>query len=256
MHVHRALVRAHDAVHHGQPQTSALTNWFGGEEGLKNTLDRWGVHAAAGITHRQLHMLAAGNAPARVRGGVGVQVMGQLNADGATLAAQRLDRIGAQVEQGLFNLGGVGQHGGRVRCDIDHHLNRWRQCHLEQAHGFMHHVGQLQCHPGGRFVAAESQDLAHQVTGPSSGLVNFCQADLSQRVWPGVLLGKRGVTQNGANDVVEVMCDAACHGAHSLHLVRFPQLRFQGVAVRLDLLAGAEIARKHRGGIAVWLALK
>ena len=74
--------------------------------------------------------------------------------------------------------------------------------------------------------------------------------------WAGVLLGKRCVTQNGANDVVEVMRDAACHGAHSLHLVRFPQLRFQGVAVRLDLLAGAEIARKHSGGIAVWLALK
>ena len=52
------------------------------------------------------------------------------------------------------------------------------------------------------------------------------------------------------------MRNAARHGAHGLHLVRFAQLRFQLTAVRLGFLAAGEVAGKHGGGFALGMALE
>ena len=52
------------------------------------------------------------------------------------------------------------------------------------------------------------------------------------------------------------MRDASGHGADSLHFLRFAQLGFKLVAVRLGLLAAGEVAGKNGGGFTLGMALE
>src|SRR5262245_21271658 len=53
-----------------------------------------------------------------------------------------------------------------------------------------------------------------------------------------------GVTENGSEDVVETMCDAARAGAQRLHALGMAQPRFEGLLPPVGLLA-AERACEH-----------
>ena len=51
MHYDHATIAFDDAVDYGQPQTSSLAHFLGGEVRFENSLYGGGVHANAGITH-------------------------------------------------------------------------------------------------------------------------------------------------------------------------------------------------------------
>ena len=107
-----------------------------------------------------------------------------------------------------------------------------------------------------RLVAAEGQNLAHQVARAPAGFVNFSQADQRWRVTAGVLLGQFHIAQNRADDVVEIMCNAAGHGADGLHFLRLPQLRLKRRAVRFHFFACRQVVGKQGDDIAFGIALK
>ena len=143
----------------------------------------------------------------------------------STVFTQCMHGIGGQIEDGLFHLGGVCQHAREVRCSVDLQLNRWRQGHTQQPLCVSHDFAGIYRVALGRFIAAEGQNLTHQITGTAAGLFNFQQTFQCLRVVAAIGLGQLDVTENGTNDVVEVVGNAASHGAQRLHLVGFAQLQ-------------------------------
>ncbi|BBL24908.1 hypothetical protein CT3_23630 [Comamonas terrigena NBRC 13299] len=108
----------------------------------------------------------------------------------------------------------------------------------------------------GGLVAAEGQDLAHQVAGALAGFFDLAQAFLQRAVLGAVGHGQFHIAQDGADDVVEVVRNAAGQGAQGLHLVRFAQLHFQFAALGFGALAAGEVAGKDGGGLAFAIALE
>ena len=143
----------------------------------------------------------------------------QLHADDAPFTADGVHGVGAQIQQGLLNLGGIGHYGRNMFVDTHLQVDRWRQRDLEQACGLVHHLGQMDGDPGGCLIAAEGQDLAHQIARPPPGLFDLQQAGHGRRLVARVLLGQFHVAQNGTEDVVEVVRDAAGHRAYGLHFL-------------------------------------
>jgi hypothetical protein len=84
----------------------------------------------------------------------------------------------------------------------------------------------------------------------AAGLLDLLQAFHGGGIATAVGLGQFHVAEDGAHDVVEVVGNAAGHGAQGLHLVRLAQLVFKFVALGLGLLAAGEVAREHGGGLA------
>ena len=242
-------------MHHGQAQARSLAHGLGGEEGLEDALQRARIHAGAVVLHRQRHVADGWQAQALAQALVGAHQVG-VHLDQAAPLTQGVHGVGAQVEQGLLHLHGVGQHGGQLRRHMHLQLHGGRQRHAQQPRRVAHDFARLHGLALGRLVAAEGQDLAHQVARAASGLFDLLQAFDGCGIAAAVGLGQLHIAQDGAHDVVEVVGNAAGHGAQGLHLVRFAQLVFQLVALGLGLLAAGEVAREHGGGLAAAVVLE
>ena len=120
----------------------------------------------------------------------------------------------------------------------------------------MHDFAHLHGAALGLVVAAEGQNLAHQITGAAPGFFNLVQAFLRGVVVQTVGLGQRHIAQNGAHNIVEVVGNAPGHGAHGLHFVRLAQLVFQRAALGLGPLAAGQVTGKDGGGVAIAVVLE
>ena len=157
------------------------------------------------------------------------------------------NRVGAQIQQCLLDLRCIGQHQRAAFADRDPQVHPRRDGNPHQALGFLNDLFELQRNPFGRLVAAEGQNLAHQIARTAAGFVDFFQADQRVRPRRGVLLGQVHIAQNRAQDVVEIMGNTAGHGAHRLHFLRLAQLGFQRNTLRLGQLLGGQVAGKNSG---------
>ena len=258
VHVNGTAVGAHHAMHYRQAQARALAHRLGGEKRLKNARQRGTVHAGAAVAHLQGHVGPRRQAQALAQVGCGLDQQ-RLHQHGAAFVTNRVDGVGTQIQQRLLNLCHVGQHGRQVLGGAHLQVDGGRQCDAQQALGVVHHLGPVHGAALQRLVAAEGEDLPHQIARAAPGFFNFAQALQNGRLrilGQGIGLGQLDVAQNGAQDVVEVVCNAARHGANGLHLVRFAQLRFQLVAPLLGFFAPGQVARKHGDGLALAVALK
>ena len=167
----------------------------------------------------------------------------QFNMHFAFLLTNGLNAIATEVEHGLPNLRGVSQHPRGVGIQRHGQSHVRGQAHLDKPHVLQHQFIELHGLAVGRFIAAEGQNLPHQVARSSACLVNFVQAHLGQRLRACILLGQAHITQNRAQDVVEVMGNTTGHGADRLHFLRFAQLVFHG-------FAGGQVAGKYGGDVA------
>jgi hypothetical protein len=76
-------------------------------------------------------------------------------------------------------------------------------------------------------LAAVGEDLLHETPGPDAGFLDFLQAHAGRVAGVRVGDGQLGVAQDGGEDVVEVMGDAAGQLADGFQLLRLPELRRQ-----------------------------
>ena len=114
VHIYRALMGAHHAMHHRQAQPCALAHGLGGEKRLKNAPKQGGVHARAVVAHRQRHIGGGCQAQPLAQAVVGLH-LGGLYMDDAALCAYGMHGVGAKVQQGLLHLRGIGQQRRQVR---------------------------------------------------------------------------------------------------------------------------------------------
>ena len=249
VHLDSPFMGAHQAVHYGQPQPSALAHGLGGEEGFKNALLGGGIHARAVVLHRQGNVVVRLQVKALHQPQIG---QGQAGANGDFSAGMHavvngMNGVVGQVEQGLLDLGRVGQHGGQIGRGINGQLNRRGQAHAQEFFAFLDGVPWVDGAAGGGLVAAKGENLPHQITGAAAGFFNFQQAVQKLRLVAAIGFGQFHVAQDCADDVVEVVRNAPGHGAQRLHFVCFAQLGFQGAALRFGALAAGQVAGKHGG---------
>ena len=219
MYIDTALVRAHHAVDHRQPQPRALADQFGGEKGLKNARQRGFGDAGAAVMYADGDVAGAWHQPQAVAQALVVGRQRRFDHHRAALLANGVDGVGTQVQQRLLDLRRVGQDGRHGAVDVQVQLNRRWQGDAQQALGVVQYVGQWHAAAVYRLVAAEGEDLAHQIACAATGFVNLHQALVGGRVGATVGFGQLGVAQNGAQDVVEVVCNTTRHGADGLHFV-------------------------------------
>ena len=139
-------------MYHGQAQARALAHGLGGEEGLKNALQRGGIHAGAVVAHAQGHVVGHGQTltPISPQAQALAQALVWLDghrfdvdaALGVAHGLDGMDGVGAQVQQGLFHLRGIGQHWRQPGGQLHVQLNRRGQGHAQQALGVVGHFGQ------------------------------------------------------------------------------------------------------------------
>ena len=233
-----------------------MSHGFGGEEGLKNAALRGRVHAGAGVLHHEDQIFGHGQAQAFAVIAVWCEAKG-LEFDLAALFAQRLHGVVAKIEQGLLHLRGVCHQRGQIAGGFMHlQLNGGGQRYAQQAGGVFHDFAHLHGAALGLVVAAEGQNLAHQIAGAAPGFFDLAQAFLRSGVVQAVGLGQCHIAQNGAHDIVEVMGNAPGHGAHGLHFVGLTQLVFQRAALGFGTLAAGQVAGKDGGGVAIAVMLE
>jgi hypothetical protein len=85
-------------------------------------------------------------------------------------------------------------------------------------------MGRLQGNTFGDCLSTEGKDLLHQGGGPGTGGQYFVEIPDSRRILRHLVPGHFGITENGAEDIVEIMGNAAGQGADGLHLLGLLQL--------------------------------
>ena len=133
--------------------------------------------------------------------------------------------VGAEIHQHLVYLGGIGKNRVPAYMVGLPNLHRGRQGGAEQFHGLFHD-GRHRHGPLFRFLlAAEAEDLPHQIPGAIAGREDLVQVGVDFRI--GVFeAGQLGITHHRPEDVVEIVGDAAGQGADGLHLLGLAELGF------------------------------
>src|ERR1700681_236592 len=90
-------------------------------------------------------------------------------------------------------------------------------------------------------AAAEPEDAIDERLGAPGRVHHIIDVAPQRGVRRGLLLHELAVAQDCAEYIVEVVGDAACQGAHCLHLLRLAQLCLQSFSVQLRLLLGRNI---------------
>ena len=165
--------------------------------------------------------------------------------------------VDRQVEQHLLDLARVGSHGAQAllqrRDELDVLADQPSQHLVRVAHDLV----QVDDARLEHLLAAEGEELPRQVGRAMRGLVDLGQLHPRRvlRLQPSG--GELRVAQDGRQQVVEVVGDAAGQPSHRFHLLRLAELLFDGAALRHvprvdDQPASARLGRRglsdHRQG--------
>jgi len=157
-----------------------------------------------------------------------------------------LDRVDDEVLENLENLGAVDADGAGVRRDVDLHLHGGAE--RGEADGLGHQFRRLHYLAHGGAALGEGKELLGQRLGGEAGLLAVFQAGEVP-----VLLGHRDAAEDGGEQVVEIVRDAAGQLAEEFKTVgpnEFfrRQTHFLGIAEHDDHPGGLAAGAQHRPG--------
>ena len=193
-----------------------------------------GVDAGAAVGDREAGV-AAGPQPGQAVP-VGDVHRRQRHRDPADAAGNRLPRVGAEVHHHLVDARAIGEHVGDVAREPGHQLDARRQRRPQQPHRFLDDLAQPDDAPLVRLPPPEREDLLDELAGARARLLDFRQALLRRMLRHEILPRQFDVADDRAEDVVEVVRDAAGERAEGLHLLRLAQRRLQPLPRRLGVL--------------------
>src|SRR5262249_22628292 len=133
-----------DAVDDRKSEPGRFADILGGEEGFKDPLPRFGVHAAPGIRNSKTHEIAA---------------LRQTDGDCPDMVTDRLHGIGDEVYDNLLDLAGVGEDEPNV-LDLladQHHRGDGRAQHLK---GFARDQGKVRPRLRHLLMSAEGENAS------------------------------------------------------------------------------------------------
>ena len=242
MGLNEAAVADKDVLHHRKAEAGALPCRLSGEESIKDVGQRLGGHAAAGIRHPHPHKAAGDGGVIVGRQGVGGDLL-RLHGQGAALALHGLHSVGAEVEQHLMQLGGAAVDGGVDILIPFFEPDVGGQDHRDHLGVILQNGFQIHGAVGGRvcLAAAEGQQLLHDLFRAGARLVDLAHVIVVFALGPHPLPDELRVAQNGREQVVELMHDAARQRADGLkflvvvHLLAALVQLFQGVVDVLEV---------------------
>ena len=215
---------AGEAVDHRQAQTGALADGLGGEEGVEHAAHYALRNAAAGVADAQFHVIA-GAEGAVGRGEYAVQMaVGGLDGELAAVG-HGIARVDHQVEQGAFQLVGVGFGGPQLIGEAHLQGDAFVDAALQQfAHGAdqavdLHRFRVQRLAPGKR----------QQAVGETRSPVGRGHAQVDQTVEVVELAASDAPAQqlqaadNSGEHVVEVVSDTPRQLADGFHLLGLAQ---------------------------------
>ena len=178
----------------------------------------WPVSVTASRTYRP------GVTPSCSLACAGADVLVRRGDPQSSAVRHRIARVRREIHQHLIELTGIGLHDvesgvdGDLELDVLANQPRQQRCH--GVHDLVEVDGTRLQH----LFAAECQELPRQVGGPLARFLDL------QHVAPAGMVGVEAVEQqvrvpeDGGEDVVEVVCDAARQPSDRLHLQRLPEL--------------------------------
>lgn len=171
-----AAVTCDDAMHHRQAQTRAFAFRLGGEERFEYASASGLVHAGAVVADEQPDVSSSGQNSDSLRSIAIQRQFLSANFDAAGPSGQGLPRVGAQVDQRLLDLGGIGKD--LQRSLGDQHLNRDSdgQRWPKQSKCFVHQVAYLTARRSCWTSPGEREDLLNHFSASHTRLANLLQA--------------------------------------------------------------------------------
>lgn len=135
--------------------------------------------------------------------------------------------IDAQIHDNLVNLDRIGVDSPAIGADIFPDSNGRGQRGAEHGQCFPDNCLRLERYPFHRGLPAEGQDLQDQVSGPVPGGKRLVQVLACGGVMRGVVPRNLGISQDHAEDIVEIMGNTAGEGSEGFKFLRPPDLFLQ-----------------------------
>ena len=211
----RTFTLLHDAVDGGETEPVPLAVRLGREERLEDMREHFARHADPGIFHPQTDPVPGLDTVVnRERGVVDVDV-GRLDRKAPSFG-HRVPGVESQVQDHLLELRGFGLHRRNVVTEPHVQLDILTEHALQHPLGIAHHVVEVEDTGSDDLAAGEGEEAMGQIAGPLRRA-----PDLRER--GAILLGadrarlqEFGVAEDGGQQVVEVVGDAAGQPADAL----------------------------------------
>ena len=234
----RALVPADDAEHGGQAEPAP--GEFRGEKRIENPRLHFGRHAAAVVRDFEAEVVALrqvrGEKGAREILAVGAGEAGG-EADEAAFFAHGLGGVDDQIHHHLAELRGVAEHRGQGVGEAEFQHRAFADRDLEQPRGFHDERVEVEPLDDEAALARIGEHLFAKVGGAFGGGLDLLEERLHRRFRGQVHAGEAGVAEHAAEQVVEIVGDAAGEHAETFELLRFLELALD------DLALGGGLAR-------------
>ncbi len=233
---------AHDPQHGGHAQAAA--GEFGGEEGVEHAPTGLGIHAAAAVDHIE-H-----DAARRIRGS-GDEVFRRQGRDAeqtgtqqdpARIAPDGVRRVGDEVHHHLAQLIGIPADGRHVLGQVAFELDVGAHRDLEHAPHLLDQPREVERADLRLALAGIDQHLLAQLGGPPDGDVRLKEMLARGTAWQRHA-SEVDAAQDGGEDVVEVVGDAAGQDAEALQPLRMQHLQLELGFLRLCPLELGHIAQ-------------
>ncbi len=142
-----------------------------------------------------------------------------------------------------MELGRIGEDGSGVRCEILVDGNGRRQGGAQHLQGFLDNDCRLERDLFAFRLTAEGEDLFDQILGPMTGFDDLIKILRDRGTGRAVVPGQFRIAEDGPEDVVEIVGDAAGQGADGLHFLGLLQLRLEFFPFVFSLLALGDVGK-------------
>lgn len=219
-HIDVATALLDEAVDHGQAETGTFSYFFGGEERLEDFGLGFRVHADAVVNDREENVGAGfdwvGILLDRKLGHVVISGL-----DGNTAAiGEGIARVYDQIDDGLLKLGLVGTDPSDVGIELGLDQNVFADQALQHLFGVEDDAADVEDLWFEHLLTAEGEELSCERRSLSPGLQDLVDVPAKGGAIRERLSQNVGVADNDAQQVIEVVRDAAGKTSHCLHLLR------------------------------------
>jgi hypothetical protein len=223
-----------------EAETRAATALPGREERLEDPYERLIVDAAPAVLDADANMTAWLQRSVRQRT-VGLDVLRRHGDAQRTAGLHRVDRVGTQVHDDLAQLRRVAHHyQRRIRhLGVQRHASGERAAH--EAQRFRHAAAQVSRRALATLVAGVSENLIGNIAAAHRGGEDELRTLLGRRIQRCVAAQRLGKRNDGADQIVEVVRDAARKASDGFHFRGLLQLLLQIRSVSIGTLARVDV---------------
>ncbi len=227
-------MRAHDLAHRRQAQPVAGRACR--EERLEDAPQRRLVHTAAAVAHGDAHIMAFHELAMAQQCGLRdlAQIHGDLDTSGIV---HRLGSVGGEIEDHLLQLRKLPRDDGILAAGAHRELHLRGQRRPQQRGGLRDQSLHVHRTAASVPASAEGEDLIDQVAGALPGPPDRIEVAQRPAVRGKLCFHDLRMTKDRADDVVEVVSDAARKRAHGLHAAGLLQPRLETSPLALERVA-------------------